>query len=155
MCSVTINLSLPLISACLLDNHLWGLLLSASLLIIVGEILPGILFPRFPVELLGNMMWQVFVFNPLATYIRRLTAVYGRFIYIILILFSLPAGLVVLILHYAIELGPGKKGVIYGTKQLAALVDFHSGHQGRGGKLSMDTVRYFPSRSSFELLFLD
>jgi hypothetical protein len=65
-----------------------------------------------------------------------------RFIYIILILFSLPAGLVVLILHYTVELGPGRKMIVYNTKQLAALIDFHSRHKERGGKLSMDTVRY-------------
>ncbi|PWW71691.1 hypothetical protein C7212DRAFT_367061 [Tuber magnatum] len=55
--SVTINLSLPLISACLLDNHLWGLLLSAGLLVAVGEILPQVIFPRYPVVILGNLVW--------------------------------------------------------------------------------------------------
>ena len=57
MCSVTINLSLPLISACLLDNRLWGLFLLAGLLIVVGEILPEVIFSRYPVVILGNLMW--------------------------------------------------------------------------------------------------
>ncbi|PUU77005.1 hypothetical protein B9Z19DRAFT_203473 [Tuber borchii] len=120
MCSVTINLSLPLISACLLDNRLWGLFLLAGLLIVVGEILPQVIFPRYPIVILGNLMW---------------------FVYIILALYAIPAGMLVLILHYVVSHGSGKRRIVYDTKQLSALIDLHSQREDKGGRLSVDSVR--------------
>ncbi|RPA99177.1 hypothetical protein L873DRAFT_1843730 [Choiromyces venosus 120613-1] len=121
MCSVTINLSLPLISACLLDNHLWGLLLSAGLLIVIGEILPQIIFSRYPVALLRKLMW---------------------FIYIILALYAIPAGILVLIFDHAVDCRHGSEegSIIYITK-ISALVNLRSRWKGKGGNPSVDSVR--------------
>ncbi|KAG0126915.1 hypothetical protein HOY82DRAFT_593587 [Tuber indicum] len=102
------------------ETHLWGLLLSAGLLITVGEVLPQIIFPRYPVAILGNMMW---------------------FIYIILALYAIPAGILVLILHYTVGRGPRERRIIHNTKQLSALVDLHPRRKGKAGKLSVDSVR--------------
>lgn len=59
LATVIINHSLPLMAACLLNNHLWGFLLSSALVVVFGEILPLMVFPRFPLLILGNMMWYV------------------------------------------------------------------------------------------------
>lgn len=57
LATVMINHSLPLMAACLLNNHLWGFLLSSALVVMFGEVLPLMVFPRFPLLILGNMMW--------------------------------------------------------------------------------------------------
>ena len=48
--------------------------------------------------------------------------------------------MLVLILHYVVGHEPGKRRIVYDTKQLSALIDLHSQQKYRG-KLSVDSVR--------------
>lgn len=137
LATVMINHSLPLMAACLLNNHLWGFLLSSALVVMFGEILPLMVFPRFPLLILGNMMWYVAHYrNP------GIEAYPNRAIYIATSIFCIPACLLSYIYESTMSMGPGRPKTLYNNKEFGSLVDLHAARRETGGELSIDTVRY-------------
>lgn len=137
LATVMINHSLPLMAACLLNNHLWGFLLSSALVVMFGEILPLMVFPRFPLLILGNMMWYVFYYRS-----SWHIAYSDRAIYIATSIFCIPACLLSYIYESTMSMGPGRPKTLYNNKELGSLVDLHAARKETGGELSIDTVRY-------------
>ncbi|KAF8424347.1 hypothetical protein EV426DRAFT_599728 [Tirmania nivea] len=118
--SVLVNEMLPIMNTKLFGESYKALFISATLVIVFGEILPQAIFPRYALELGSALIWLV---------------------YLCMIVCSVPAAILSGALYYTLR-GSGCTQNMFSVEELVTFIELHSEDHinGNGGTLEARTV---------------